>query len=109
VTVVSQVVKMKGENAFAIIAYVARELKNRGMRTEAIAYTDEAMSGDNANLIQASKRYAQMCDNVDDNNHANGIEDDDYDYDADYADDSDEDDDEDDDMEDDDEDEWGQF
>ena len=100
-TVVSQVVKMQGDNAFAIIAYVARELKNRGMRTEAIAYTDEAMSGDNANLIKVSKRYAQMCDTSDDNNHANGIENDEYDYDADYA--------EDDDMEDDDEDEWGQF
>ena len=57
---------MKGDNAYAIIAFISREMKSRDYSPEEIAeYQAEAKSSDYQNLIKVSHRYAKMIDHED--------------------------------------------
>jgi hypothetical protein len=57
---------MKGDNAYAIIAYITRQMKSRDYSPEEIAeYQAEAKSSDYTNLCKVSHRYARMIDHMD--------------------------------------------
>ena len=57
---------MKGDNAYAIIAYVTRQMKSRDYGKDEIAeYQAEAKAGDYQNLCKVSHRYAKMIDHED--------------------------------------------
>ena len=65
-TTASTVTAMRGENAYAIIAYVTRQMKSRDYSPEEIAeYQQEAKASDYTNLCKVSHRYARMIDHMD--------------------------------------------
>jgi hypothetical protein len=66
---------MRGDNAYAILSYVAKELRNRGMNAEAVKFIEEATAGDYGNLCDTAERYAECIDGIDHDAYAQDLHD----------------------------------
>ena len=74
--IVEQTVQaMRGDNAYAILSYVQRELRNRGMKAEALQFIDEATAGNYDNLCDTAERYAELMDSIDHDAYAQDLHD----------------------------------